>query len=73
MVTEQPFVRLSSWRPWQYCGVAVPLVNPILGRRIRANMNGSGDDVSLGSVSGSCAGMILGTVTGFGIVGYRIG
>ena len=72
-MTEQPFVRLGSWRPWQHCGVAVPLANPILGRRINANVNGSGDDVSLGSVSGSYAGVILERVIGFGIIVYRIG
>ena len=65
-MTEQPFVRPGSW---QHCGVVVPLVNLSLGRRIRATVNGSGDDVSLGSVSGSCASMILGRVTGPGIVG----
>ena len=73
MVTKQPFVRLGSWHPWQHCGVAVPLANPILDRRIHANVNGSGDDVSLRSVSDSCAGVILERVIGFGIVGYRIG
>ena len=72
-MTKQPFVRLGSWHPWQHCGVAVPLANPILGRRIRANMNGSIGDVSLRSVSDSCAGVILERVIGFGIVGYRIG
>ena len=73
MVTEQPFVRPGSWRPWQHCGFTVPLVNPSLGRRIRMNVNGSGDDVSLGSVNGSYVGMILGRVTGPGIVGDWIG
>ena len=73
MATEQPFIRLGSWRPWQHCGVAVPLANPILGPRIHANMNGSGDDVSLESVSDSYAGVILERVIGFGIVVYRIG
>ena len=73
MVTEQPFVRLGSWRPWQHCGVAVPLASPTFGPRIHANANGSGDDVSLGSVSGSYAGVILERVIGFGIIVYRIG
>ena len=73
MVTEQPFVRLGSWRPWQHCGVVVPLANPILDRCIHANVNGSGDDVSFGSVSDSYAGVILERVIGFGIVMYRIG
>ena len=73
MVNGQPFVRLDSWRPWQHCGVTVPLVNLILSQRIRANVNGSDGDVSLGSVSDSCAGVILERVIGFGIVGYRIG
>ena len=36
-------------------------------------MNGSGDDVSLGSVSDSYADVILERVIDFGIVGYRIG
>ena len=70
MVTEQPFVRPGSW---QHCGVVVPLVNLSLGRCIRTNVNGSGDDVSLGSVSGSCIGVILERVTGPGILGDRIG
>ena len=73
MVTEQLFIRPGSWRPWQHCGVAVPLANPILGRHIHANVNGSSDDVSLGSVSDSCASVILERVIDFGIVGYRIG
>ena len=73
MVTEQPFVRPGSWRPWQHHGFTVPLVNPSLDRRIRMKVNGSGDDVSLGSVSGSCAGVILGRVTDPGIIGDRIG
>ena len=73
MATEQPFIRLGSWRPWQHCGVAVPLANPILGPRIHANMNGSGDDVSFGSVSDSYASVILERVIGFGIAVYRIG
>ena len=72
MVTEQPFVRLGSWHPWQHCRVAVPPANPILGRRIHANVNGSGDDVSLGSVSDSYI-VILERVIGFGIVVYQIG
>ena len=70
---EQPFVRLGSWRPWQHCGVADPLANPILDRHIHANVNGSGDDMSLRSVNDSCTGVILERVIGFGIVGYRIG
>ena len=73
MVTKQPFVRLGSWRPWQHCGVAVPLANLILGHHIHATVNGSSDDVSLGSVSNSYAGVILERVIGFGIVVYRIG
>ena len=73
MVTEQPFIRLGSWHPWQHCGVAVPLANPILGPRIHVNVNDSGDDVSLRSVSGSYASVILKRVIGFGIVAYRIG
>ena len=73
MVTEQPFVRLGSWRLWQHCGVVVPLVNQTLSPRIHANLNGFGDDVSLGSVSDSYAGVILERVIGFGIVVYRIG
>ena len=73
MVTEQPFVRLDSWRPWQHCGVAVPLANQILGPRIHANANSSGSDVSLENVSDSYAGVILKRVIGFGIVVYRIG
>ena len=72
-MTEQLFIRPGSWRPWQYCGFVVPLVNPSLGRRIHVNVNGSVDDVSLGSVSGSCVGVILGRVTGPGIVGDRTG
>ena len=73
MVTEQSFVRLGSWRPWQHCGVAVPPANPILGHRIHATVNSSGDDMSLVSVSDSYAGVILERVIGFGIVVYRIG
>ena len=73
MVTEQPFIRLGSWHPWQHCGVAVPLANQTLSPRIHANVNGSGDDVSLGSVSDSYAGVILERVIGFGTVVYRIG
>ena len=73
MVTEQPFVRLSSWRPWQHCGVAVPLANQTLGPRIHANVNSSGSDVSLGNVSDSYADAILERVIRFGIVVYRIG
>ena len=73
MVTEQPFVRLGSWRPWQHCGVVIPLANQILGPCIHANVNGSGSDVSLGNVSDSCASLILERVIGFGIVLYRIG
>ena len=73
MVTEQPFVRLGSWRPWQHCGVAVPLANPFLRHRIHATVNGFGDDVSLESVSDSYAGVILERVIDFGIVVYRIG
>ena len=72
-MTEQPFVRLGLWRPWQHCGVTVPLANSILNPRIHANMNGSSDDVSLGSVSDSYTGVILERVIGFGIVVYRIG
>ena len=73
MVTEQPFVRLGSWRPWQHCGVAIPLANQTLGPRIHANVNGPGSDVSLGNVSDSFTGVILERVIGFGIVVYRIG
>ena len=73
MVTKQPFVRLGPWRPWQYCGVTIPLENPILSHCIHATVNRSGDDVSLESVSDSYAGMILERVIGFGIVVYRIG
>ena len=73
MVTEQPFVRLGSWRPWQHCGVTIPLANQTLGPRIHANVNGLGSDVSLGNVSDSFTGVILERVIGFGIVVYRIG
>ena len=73
MVTEQPFVRLGSWRPWQYCGVAVPLANQTLGLLIHANVNGPGSDVSLGNVSDSFASVILERVIGFGIIMYQIG
>ena len=73
MVTEQPFVRLGSWRPWQHCGVAAPLANQTLGPRIHANANGPSSDVSLRNVSDSFAGVILERVIGFGIVVYQIG
>ena len=73
MVTEQPFVRLGSWRPWQHCGVAIPLANLTLGPRIHAKANGLGSDLSLGNVSDSFTGVILEKVIGFGIVVYRIG
>ena len=73
MVIEQPFVRLSLWRLWQHCGVAVPLANSILGHRIHATVSSSGDDVSLRSVSDSYAGLILERVISFGIVVYWIG
>ena len=72
-MTGQPFIRLGSWRLWQYCGVSVPLANPILGHRIHSNVIGSGDDVSLRSVSDSYVGVILERVIGFGIIVYRIG
>ena len=73
MVTEQPFVMLGSWRPWQHCGVAVPLANLTLGPRIHANANGPDSDPSLGNVSDSFTCVILKRVIGFGIVVYRIG
>ena len=73
MVTEQPFVRLGSWRLWQHCGVVVPLANQTLSPRIHANVNRSGNDVSLRSVSDSSTGAILERVIGFGIVVYQIG
>ena len=73
MVTEQPFVRLGSWRPWQHCGVAIPLANLTLGPRIHANANGPGSDLSLGNVSDSFACVILERVIGFEIVAYWIG
>ena len=73
MVTEQPFVRLGSWRPWQHCGVVIPLANQILGPCIHVNANSSDSDVSLGNVSDSFTGVILERVIGFGIVLYRIG
>ena len=73
MVTEQLFVRPDSWRPWQHYGFAVPLVNPSLGRYIHVNVNDFGADASLGSASGSCVGVILGKVTGPGIVRDQIG
>ena len=73
MVTEQPFVWPGSCRPWQHHEFAIPLVNPSLDRRICANVNGFGDDVSLGSVSDSCVGVILERVISPRIVGDRIG
>ena len=73
MVIEQPVIRLGSWRPWQHCGVVVPLANQTLGPRIHANANDSGSDVSLGNVSDSYAGVILERVISFGIVVYQIG
>ena len=73
MVTEQPFIRLGSWRSWQHCGVVIPLANQTLGPCIHVNVNGFGNDVSLGSVSDSYAGAILERVIGFRIVMYRIG
>jgi len=73
MVTEQLFVRPGSWHPWQYYGFTVPLVNPSLSHRIHVNVNDSGDDVSLGSASGSYVGVILGKVTSPRIAADRIG
>ena len=67
-MTGQPFVRLGSWRPWQHCGAAVPLVILTLGHRIHATVNGPADDVSPGS-----AGVTLESVIGFGIIVYQIG
>ena len=69
-MTAQPFVGLGLWCPWQHCRVAVPPANLILDHRIHVTVNGSGDDVSLGSVSDSYAGMIIERVIGFGIVMY---